>query len=183
MLMYLRHGQTDANLNKMNAGGEWDIDLNATGEEQARRFGLENFDLLRTITHLYVSPMRRARRTAELALGDLIGGMQMEIVEDLREWHLGEWTRTYHHETPDYFDLQLTPPGGESFAAFESRCLKALKKLAARADEKALIVAHGGVWYTYARHTVPENCWIENCRKVDICRRTAQTLAYEDQGP
>ena len=69
-LILLRHGETDWNAEDRYQG-RTDVDLNATGERQARaavaRFlaeALESADELVSVA----SPLRRARRTAEIAL-------------------------------------------------------------------------------------------------------------------
>jgi broad specificity phosphatase PhoE len=171
MLHFIRHGQTDANLKFLNAGGEWDIDLNETGREQARAFARVHRDLLETTDKVYVSPMRRTLETAELVFAGL--NKPFERVENLREWHVGDYSGLTHAEVPDYFMGRLDPPGGETHDAFEARALGALKDIAARsAREKAFIVSHGGLWYMYARHKNDPLLWIDNCTKGELCRVT-----------
>ena len=66
-LVLLRHGESDWNLKNLFTG--WvDVDLTATGEEQARRGGelLAEHGLLPHVVH--TSLLRRAIRTAEIAL-------------------------------------------------------------------------------------------------------------------
>jgi 2,3-bisphosphoglycerate-dependent phosphoglycerate mutase len=67
-LVLLRHGESD--WNKKNLFTGWvDVDLSATGEEEARRGGelLVTHDLLPDIVH--TSVLRRAIRSGEIALG------------------------------------------------------------------------------------------------------------------
>lgn len=63
----IRHGQTDWNLSKKTQG-KTDIELNETGIEQARKAKEEinkcNIDLI------YCSPLKRARKTAEIVNED-----------------------------------------------------------------------------------------------------------------
>jgi probable phosphoglycerate mutase len=80
-LVLVRHGATDWSATGRHTG-RTDVPLNAEGEEQARRLGAvlrhERFDLV------LASPLRRARRTAELAgLGDARDD------DDLLEWDYG----------------------------------------------------------------------------------------------
>jgi 2,3-bisphosphoglycerate-dependent phosphoglycerate mutase len=67
-LVLLRHGESD--WNKKNLFTGWvDVDLTATGEEEARRGGelLVTHDLLPDVVH--TSVLRRAIRSGEIALG------------------------------------------------------------------------------------------------------------------
>ncbi len=119
---FVRHGQTDANLAELAAGAGWDIELNATGLAQARALAesvaIEHFRSVKTIC---VSPMIRARQTAEI-INEVIKAPVVEI-EELREWHLGEWERRSWHE----LDFRVgNPPGGESNEEFASRVIKGL---------------------------------------------------------
>jgi len=60
MLYFIRHGQTDHNLNKMLAG-RCDIELNETGLEQAKESAIKAKDL--KIDVIYCSPLTRAKQT------------------------------------------------------------------------------------------------------------------------
>src|SRR5688500_11044140 len=113
MIFFIRHGQTDANLNRLNAGGEYDIPLNSTGMAQAKAFSAAHQDFIRTIDAVFVSPMIRARQTMDLVLE----GHQkpVTIIDDLREIMLGEWTAAPFDISGNYFTEQRDPPGGESW--------------------------------------------------------------------
>ncbi|MBA3992844.1 MAG: histidine phosphatase family protein [Cyanobacteria bacterium DS2.3.42] len=155
---FVRHGQTDANLAELAAGAGWDIELNATGLAQARALAesvaIEHFRSVKTIC---VSPMIRARQTAEI-INEVINAPVVEI-EELREWHLGEWERRSWHE----LDFRVgNPPGGESNEEFASRVIKGLTT-ALTHPGPVLIVAHGGVWHRIARHLELPYGEIENC--------------------
>jgi 2,3-bisphosphoglycerate-dependent phosphoglycerate mutase len=84
-LILLRHGESDWNAKNLFTG--WvDVDLTATGEQQARRGGelLRENDLLPTVVH--TSVMTRAIRTANLAL-DAAGRVWIPVK---RHWRLNE---------------------------------------------------------------------------------------------
>ncbi len=80
-LVLVRHGATDWSATGRHTGRS-DIPLNKAGEEQARRTGAmlrnERFALV------LVSPLQRARRTAELA-----GLAAARVDDDLLEWDYG----------------------------------------------------------------------------------------------
>jgi 2,3-bisphosphoglycerate-dependent phosphoglycerate mutase len=84
-LILLRHGESE--WNKKNLFTGWvDVDLTAAGEEQARRGGelLREHDLLPTVVH--TSVMRRAIRTANIAL-DAVDRVWIPVK---RHWRLNE---------------------------------------------------------------------------------------------
>ena len=84
-LVLLRHGESDWNLKNLFTG--WvDVDLTATGEQQARRGGelLVEHDLLPAVVH--TSVLRRAIRTAELALH----AANRHWIPVKRSWRLNE---------------------------------------------------------------------------------------------
>ena len=145
-IYYVRHGQTDWNLERKMQGGESERPLNETGIEQARETQrkLENveYDL---IIH---SPMHRAEQTANI----INNGKNVPIIVDerIRERKLGELeghlvTEELENKIWDYslnYDIQ----GGENLQVFEKRILEFLKDIKQKYSNKTiLIVAHGGV--------------------------------------
>ncbi len=170
MLYFIRHGQTDANLNRINAGGESDIPLNATGMAQARAFSVANQALIEGIDAVFVSPMIRARQTAELILGK--HDKPMTIIENLREWLLGEWSSLPYEETQDLFTGNRQPPGGETREQFHARSICALQDASGRHPGRVLVVAHGGIWHSYASRIAHPVIHIDNCGSEEICRKT-----------
>ena len=80
-LVLIRHGETEWS-KAMKHTGTTDLDLTEHGEEAARRTAplLEEFDFALVLS----SPMRRARRTAEL-----VGLPEPEIDPNLVEWDYG----------------------------------------------------------------------------------------------
>ena len=85
LLLYLiRHGETEWTLSSRHTGLT-DIPLTARGEDEARDLGPRLRDIV--FSHVLTSPLKRARRTCELA------GLNMEVqVEpDLAEWNYGDY--------------------------------------------------------------------------------------------
>jgi probable phosphoglycerate mutase len=149
--LLVRHGETDWNGEK-RIQGQIDIDLNATGEAQARavRPGLA----AHVFAAAYSSDLRRAWRTAQIATAGL--GLSLLPLAGLRERHFGvlqgatqgdaalrhpQALRHHHARTPDY-DYQT----GESLIALRARVMAALELLATRhAGQSVLAFTHGGV--------------------------------------
>lgn len=143
----------------------------------ARRFASENADFLAGLESLVVSPQIRAQRTAELLLPHCDSRIRMDTEEGLREWVLGEWNGKSFDEVPYMFtDPPPDPKGGERFQTFENRVLTTLSQIAGRPEQRILVVAHGGVWFVYARRAAHENHDIGNCVLETIDRRTLGAL-------
>ena len=103
------------------------------------------------VERVYISPMLRCRQTAQL----LFGGCKPLILEDLRECDFGAFEgKKYAQLCGDsryraWIAGELdAPPGGESAAAFRSRCCAAFGhavRLCIRDKiARAAFVAHGG---------------------------------------
>ena len=93
-ILLARHGETPWNAEGRYQGQE-DIALSPVGESQARALG----DRLRDvhIDRAVASPLARARRTAELALGDARVGM-LTTDPGLMEIAHGQWEGLLAHE-------------------------------------------------------------------------------------
>ena len=119
-LVLLRHGESEWNSKNLFTG--WvDVDLTATGEEQARQAGLalQRADLLPTVTH--TSLMTRAIRTSNIAMqacdrnwvrverhwrlnerhyGDLQGKDKTQVREQYGDEQFMKWRRSYDTPPP-----------------------------------------------------------------------------------
>jgi broad specificity phosphatase PhoE len=158
-LLLARHGQSVWN-EVRRFQGSTDVELSDLGRRQARALGeaLGRFRL----GAVYVSPLARARETAEIALAD--AGMALTPVEELRELSLGDWEGCTVEEirgregdpytawvrTP----LDCPPPGGEPLEEVRQRVADAIDVIErAHPDgEDVLLVTHGGVISVYACH-------------------------------
>ena len=154
MRLYLiRHGETDWNKVK-KLQGKSDIPLNAFGEhlaeETAEALAMVPFDLA------YTSPLKRARRTAELVLGE----RDIPILDEKRIEEMGFGIyeglicKEGASEIPDpeffYFfhapEKYHPPKGGESFEDVLKRTgdfLEELRQDPARSGQTILIATHG----------------------------------------
>ncbi|PXF29934.1 hypothetical protein WH50_17970 [Pokkaliibacter plantistimulans] len=133
--VFVRHGETAPNRQGIIAGST-DVPLNAEGEQQAR-----SASVLVSQQHwsvVAVSPMLRARQTASLLLPDA----SHHLIDDLRERHWGQLEGQPLAALPPY---EQTPPGGESWSAFQLRVLQSLNLLLTQ-YELPLIVAHSGIF-------------------------------------
>ena len=147
----VRHGETAWNTER-RIQGHIDIDLNATGEAQARALGRSL--LGHSFAAAYSSDLRRAWHTAQIATAGL--GLAVSPAPILRERHFGvlqgitsqeasqqEPHAHRHHlaRTPDY-DYET----GESLVEFAARVMTGLEHFVARhAGREVLAFTHGGV--------------------------------------
>jgi len=156
-LLLARHGETTWNAER-RFQGRTDVALSPRGRAQAEALG----GALRghRIAAAYVSPFRRARETAEVALAGT--GVPVTPVEELRELSLGEWEgctvdEVRAREGDPYRAWLLAPhdcppPGGEPLDAVSARVRAAIDHISALHPngDDVLVVAHGGVISVYA---------------------------------
>ena len=152
-ILLARHGETPWNA-EGRYQGQIDIPLSATGESQATELGKRLAHM--EITRAVASPLSRARRTAELALGEARAHM-LTLDPDLQEIAHGEWEGLLASEIDQSDSLRLRAwreqpetvlmPGGESLQQVLDRSWQGL----ARASEDLgdgdtlLVVAHDAV--------------------------------------
>ena len=158
-MLLARHGESVWNAEK-RFQGHTDIELSARGRAQAEALGraLRGYK----VAAAYVSPFRRARETAELALRE--SGVPLTVIEELRELSLGAWegctVEEIRAQEGDPYRAWLRaphdcpPPGGEPLPVVSDRVRAAVERIAAehgRGDD-VLLVSHGGVISVYASH-------------------------------
>jgi broad specificity phosphatase PhoE len=164
-LIFVRHGQTDGNVE-----GRWqgwtDTPLNELGKKQAALAARRLGELRGQIHALYSSPLSRACQTAQPIARSL--DLPVHLVEDLKEFHFGEIESMTFAEVADKFpqllerrddryDLSFAYPGGETREGFMRRLATALDVLIARHPEETIvIVSHGGVLRATMSHLFPE---------------------------
>ena len=157
-LLLARHGQTEWNADR-RFQGHTDVSLSARGRAQAHALGRALRG--RPVTAAYVSPMKRAVETAEIALAD--AGIPFTPIEALRELSLGEWegctVDEIRQQDGDPYaawlraPLDCPPPGAEPLPEVRDRVVAAVDLIGeAHGEGDALIIAHGGVISVYACH-------------------------------
>jgi broad specificity phosphatase PhoE len=158
-LLLARHGQSVANASRRFQGSQ-DVPLSELGHRQAAALGAS----LRggRLTHVYSSPMERARLTAGAVVAAL--GVPLTLVDDLRELSLGEWEGYTVDEIRarpgDPYARWIRdpvlhlPPGGEPLPAVQQRALRAVEAIAAAHPDgdDVLIVSHGGLISAFLAH-------------------------------
>lgn len=152
-ILLARHGETPWNA-EGRYQGQADIPLSEVGESQARALGQRLKDL--RIDRAVASPLSRARRTAELALGESRAAM-LSLDHGLAEIAHGEWEGLLAseinardpklmqawRETPQTVQM----PGGESLQQVFDRAWPAFARACEGLSDDAtvLVVAHDAV--------------------------------------
>ncbi|MFC2040121.1 histidine phosphatase family protein [Chloroflexota bacterium] len=149
-ILLVRHGQIQLN-NPMRFWGQTDLELTETGVRQINalkaRLDIEDID------HVFVSDLKRTRRSAEILTGDQ--DIPTEICPDIRELNFGsaeglsyqEICQQYPELAGALMNWKVMPkfPGGETMDAFESRVKTFHDKLIDIAgNQTVLVVAHSG---------------------------------------
>lgn len=137
-LLLLRHGETEWSRDGRHTGST-DLPLLEAGREQARALAPQLKGM--AFARVLVSPLRRARETAELA-----GVSPIAIDPDLREWNYGvdegRTTAQILASRPGWSFWNDGCPGGELPSDVASRCDQVLSRIS-RDDGLVLLVAHG----------------------------------------
>lgn len=174
MKIYLcRHGQTTGDLED-RYGGDYDDHLTQLGIEQAQQLS----DLLKDkgVQKIFVSPLIRARETAEIIGGKL--NLVPEIVRDLKERNRnGILTGMVKSEAKDKFpdiverlkDYKNTIEGAESQNDFQIRITEAIQTILKTNYETVAIVTHGGPMITILREIESASDYkIEDCGHAEL---------------
>jgi probable phosphoglycerate mutase len=154
-LILVRHGETQWN-REHRIQGQLDIQLNATGLEQAR--ALAKALTGERIDRALSSDLDRAMATARIALDGR--GLAIQAEPGWRERHFGimqgerfeDWSTLHPESYAAYFLARdPAPPEGETVAAFRARVVAALDALA-HVGGTTLVLTHGGVLSVLYRH-------------------------------
>ena len=151
-LFLVRHGETDANLNRL-VHGVTETPLNETGRAQAT--ATAQLMAGRRWDALYASPLSRARETARI-IGAATGFGEPTIEPRLIEQDYGSAEGMTEDELvaqfPDWDDV----PGREKNAAVVERIMPALAEIGDRhPGQDVIVVCHGGVIYWVLRTLDP----------------------------
>jgi broad specificity phosphatase PhoE len=134
----VRHGETEWTLSKKHTGST-DLELTTAGEEDARSLApvLAGHEFALVLT----SPLKRARRTAELA-GFPDATPDDQLVEVDYGDYEGRTTAEIHDERPDWSLWRDGTPGGEAIEDAGRRADRVIERISA-ADGNVLLFGHG----------------------------------------
>jgi probable phosphoglycerate mutase len=156
LVILVRHGQTDENVSG-KISGQGPVPLNERGREQAQ-LAAEVLTTLE-VTHIYSSPVVRARQTAEFLAQHLRLGI--EESPNLREVGYGDWEGKSFHDIRQHpiaqqvfhDPINAVFPNGESLPAVQQRGVQVIETVRRRHPQGVIVlVSHGDVIRTALAH-------------------------------
>ena len=147
-VIIVRHAQTDDNIGDKLAARTSDVLLNKEGIRQAEKLGA--YLKHEKISHVYVSPQRRAVHTAEYILAHH-GNVRVHHIEDLKEQNMGELDglpkaviKELRKKATDPWHL-FKAKEGESYVELQARAKNFFHGLVKKhPNNTVLVVSHGG---------------------------------------
>ena len=154
-ILLIRHGETTGDLED-RYGGDYDDHLTETGREQLQRTASKLVG--RSVDCIYVSPLIRARESAEIINKEL--QTRVEVVDGLRERSYGvlagltkaEAQEQYPEAVELHKDPKNTDPDGEAQADFIRRVEDAFAYIREQGKGEIAVLSHGGALKTIMRH-------------------------------
>ena len=148
-ILLVRHGQTEWNRVE-RFRGQIDIELNSTGQEQARRAAQRIYSYWAP-TAVLSSPMKRATQTAN-AIAQLFD-LPVQAHKGLIDINYGDWQGLTPEEASEKWPIQLTNwykmpekaviPRGEALAQVQDRAMTALSAIIKEhAKQTVVLVSH-----------------------------------------
>lgn len=140
---FIRHAETDALVDGVMAGGEYETSLTDHGRQQARAAGKALRD--KHIELIVSSPMERTKETAEI-IADEVGIDRGTIIENelIIERAFGSYSgKPYQEYRDDLKASQLEPGEVEKTEDLEKRIRSMFEWLRSRPEEVILVVSHG----------------------------------------
>lgn len=142
-IYYVRHGESQANLDGLVAGSEHEAPLTDRGKSQAKQAGQDLRD--KDIELIVTSPMERTRDTATIIAKE-IGYNPKEIVVQKLFTELGNGP--YSGQPYAFRDKHVAEgkmlPGMETSEALHKRIKMAIGWLKDLPQERIVVVSHGG---------------------------------------
>jgi len=148
-IFFIRHGQTDYNLNKIVQGSGIDSELNETGLKQAKLFYEfykdEGFDLVIT------SNLKRTHQSVQAFIESGLPHEQTNLIDEIN-WGIHEGKKGDPQMRQNYLNLmdhwannrmQFGVEGGETGEQLVNRCSQFLDTLPKKNADKILVCTHG----------------------------------------
>lgn len=147
--LYMRHGESVDNAQHIVPFNKNCLGLSNLGKEQAKA-AINNTAVIGFSPDIIIcSPLRRAKETAEIMADGLsIPAMYSDLIQ---EQDMGLWEGKKWSEVMPHLEAGQAPPKGEDFSTFDDRVDKALRYFVSIHPRKALIITHGGFWYSICK--------------------------------
>ncbi len=186
-LYLVRHGQTDANKNKLWIGARSLYKLNTIGREEAMEAGAKLRDLNLNNTIIYTSPVERAYQTAKFVQSKL--SLPLVPIPDLSEMFFGDLDGideakfqkdfSFVYEQWLKTSLDVSPPNGESGRRFFRRALDIVTKITVESDTSDIvIVTHSGIVKAFLSQILNIDYQNTGFRFLDVPSTTTGSITH-----
>jgi len=140
MLYFVRHGESESNLNKTFAGSQVDALLTEKGREQARETAQVIINSGIKFDRIISSPLKRAYETAEI----INESLNLNVIVDMRiiEYDMGDLSGQLNNGINSH--QLIASKNAEDIIFFKNRIVSFLKDMEDK-EEFILIVAHAGI--------------------------------------
>ena len=146
-LLFIRHAETQTNVNKLTHKTGDPVGLTELGQKQAKQ--LTEVCRNEQVEIIFSSPEQRAVETAEIISKDL--KIDLEVLQELAERNWGEWEGKAWPEIevvlkPMTLEERYTfvPPKGESWQQMETRLKNGLDSIIGRGYGTVGVITHEG---------------------------------------
>lgn len=197
-LIFTRHGESDANIQRIISNRDLPHALTAKGRWQAQQLAEQLSQL--PIVAIYVSPILRAQQTAEIVAEKL--GLPFETTDALREFDCGIMEGRGDAEAWQAHELVVAAwergersaciPEGESFEELERRFgsfVEAIHSQYAAQDGSVLLIAHGSLLHNMLPHVLSnvdrsfsQQHPLSNCACVFVAPEAGKLVCLEWNG-
>ncbi|UQS86449.1 histidine phosphatase family protein [Nicoliella spurrieriana] len=193
-IYFIRHGKTEWNLESRYQGAGGDSPLLKTSYQEMDQ--LAAFFRAVKFEHVFASPIKRARITAERIRHQLEVVPEISLWNRLEEFHLGKMEgqkfTDVQKQFPEQFNNFREHPekydnheiGGETFQQVVARIIPAVEMITSdypRDDQKVMIVSHGAALNALINSLLGEK--LADLRKRGGLSNTSTTiLETKDQG-
>jgi len=170
----VRHGESEANVRKVAAGGGLDSPLTENGILQAKTLASVIHHLPVKPSRVYHSPQIRAKHTAQY----LNQSLKLDMVEmgDLKEHIFGDWENVVWETLRPLAEQGHNPPNGETYDAFAQRVGRVINFIfREHHDAPPILVAHGGLFRSIGRLYNVRLESVSNCALYHFQPDTANT--------
>ena len=152
-LYLVRHGKPEFPGGEKRCIGWTDLPLSDEGRRQIEALAVSFKG--NDIETIYTSPLTRCVESARILSRELSGGrIPVEIVDGMREIHMGEWEgKTFsgiREQYPEEYEERgrdmagFAPPAGESFADCQERAWKTFEEIRKKSRGNVILLGHAG---------------------------------------
>ena len=154
ILYFVRHGESEANVQHVISNRESTFALTERGREQAQNLAEQLSDI--PFTAIFSSPILRARETAEILSRSF--HLPYQVTEALREYDCGileeqsdeeSWRshRGFYEDWTVRHNYSNKPEGGECFTEIRERFVPFIESFKREGDDHILLIGHGGLFH------------------------------------